>query len=123
MEEENRFQIDFTLFAILAEACIPPVPIARAMFWDDVCDKYYHVMSKFEREKLFEWVQLNGKFDKKNEDCLYFYNRFDSTNQYVITTDYKGKIEEHECFLHNKEYHTNKSTSIIKGYMIDKYNT
>ena len=29
----STFEIDFFELAILAEACIPPRPIARAMFW------------------------------------------------------------------------------------------
>jgi len=42
---DRRFKIDFLELYFLAEACIPPRPIARAMFWDDLCDKYYHEMT------------------------------------------------------------------------------
>ena len=44
----SEFKIDFFELAFLAEACIPPVPIARAMFFADLSDKYYHQMTQEE---------------------------------------------------------------------------
>jgi len=32
----NKFEIEFDELCFLTEACIPPVPIARAMFWEDM---------------------------------------------------------------------------------------
>ena len=36
----STFQIDFFELAFLAEACIPPVPIARASFFADLSDTF-----------------------------------------------------------------------------------
>ena len=84
----NRFNIDFFEFSFLVEACIPPRPIARAMFWDDVINKHYNVLTENERERLFEWVNrcygMEHGLENKNEDCLLFNARFDKENQYKI---------------------------------------
>ena len=61
-ETINRFNIDFFEFSFLVEACIPPRPIARAMFWDDVINKYYHVLTDNERQRLFEWINRCDNF-------------------------------------------------------------
>ena len=78
----SEFKIDFFELAFLAEACIPPVPIARACFFDNLCDKYYHIMSQDERNKLFEW--LLPKLDLSNDDCIHFVKRFEIWNQYKV---------------------------------------
>jgi len=39
------FKIDFFELAFLAEACIPERPIARAMFWHSLTDKYWEQMT------------------------------------------------------------------------------
>ena len=41
----KKFDITFEEFAILASVCIPPRPIARTMFWYNVIDKYYYVLT------------------------------------------------------------------------------
>jgi hypothetical protein len=114
---ENRFNIDFFEFAFLVEACIPPRPIARAMFWDNVCNIHYHVLTPEERSNLLEWVQKNPCFDLNNEDCKLFYDRYNLDSQYLITTDYNNEIKDIECFLHNGRYHTTSTTSINEEYI------
>jgi hypothetical protein len=52
----SNFTIDFFELAFLVEACIPPRPIARSMFFDDVSDIHYHKMTKEERQRLFDWI-------------------------------------------------------------------
>jgi len=61
MTIKNRFNIDFFEFSFLVEACIPPVPIARAVFWGKVLNEYYKVLSQEERDKLHEWLNHNPK--------------------------------------------------------------
>ena len=47
--EPQRFgDIDFFEFSFLVESCIPPSPIARAYFWQNVIDKYYYVLTKID---------------------------------------------------------------------------
>lgn len=118
----NRFNIDFFEFSFLVEACIPPRPIARAMFWQDVIDKHYHVLTENERERLFEWVNRNpcmqDGIENNNDDCLLFNARFDKNNQYEVTSEYKGKMDTHKSFLYEGKHHISKNTHIESKYIV-----
>ncbi len=111
----SNFTIGFFELAFLVEACIPPRPIARSMFFDDVSDKHYHHMTKEERQRLFEWI--SPKLDLENEDCRYFYARFNPKNQYLVSCFYDGKVQELECFRFDERYCTSKNRSIIPEYI------
>ncbi len=119
----SRFNIDFFEFSFLVEACIPPRPIARSMFWDDVINKHYHTLTQNERERLFEWINrcygMEHGIEIKNEDCLLFNARFDPNNQYEVFTDYEGKKEKYECFKWNNRYHISKNTSIEDKFITE----
>jgi len=119
---EPRFPIDFFEFSFLVEACIPPRPIARAMFWKNVIDIHFHKMTPVERDNLFEWVnRCNSMIDgieNGNEDCLLFNARFDKENQYIVTTKYNGEIANHTCFKWLDKYHTTISRSVFEEYII-----
>lgn len=119
----NRFNIDFIEFSFLVIACIPPTPIARAMFWEDVCGKYYNVLTQEERNNLFEWVMreysMQRGIKERNEDCLLFHDRYNKDNQYLVSTDFDGKLEDIECFKWKDCYHTSKNCSIIEKYIIN----
>jgi len=119
---ETKFQIDFTEFAFLVEACIPPKPIARSMFWHKVIDEYYFQMTDDERRHLFEWLKKNNRFTEglnNEEDCRIFHARFDPLNQYMVTTNYGGKEEQYEAFKYNDRYHVKKDTWIAPEYIVD----
>ena len=113
----GRFKIDFFELMFLAEACIPPRPIARSMFWRELIDRYYNQMTTDERAKAFEW--LSKELDISNEDCRLFYDRYNPLNQYLVTTEYEGKVETIEAFLHKDRFHTNSTTSIVEDYIKD----
>lgn len=116
----DRFVIDFTEFAFLVEACIPPRPIARSMFWDNVINKYYPLLSKEERMLLYEWISRHPNFKPDEEDdCALFKARFDPDNQYEVTTMYRKKKEKVQCFLWQDRYCTDKKTSIDPKYIKD----
>jgi len=123
----NRFNIDFFEFSFLVEACIPPRPIARAMFWDDVIDKHYNKLTKNERARLFEWINRNpcmqDGIEEGNEDCLLFNARFDPDNQYKVHTNYNDKLEVYDAFKLNDRYYIKKDTSIENKYIkkVEKY--
>lgn len=121
-KQRNRFDIDFFEFSFLVEACIPPRPIARAMFWENVIDKYYNVLTLSERDRLFEWVNRNNCFEERlkenNEDCLLFNARYDKSNQFLVTTNYKKKIEIHNAFKWKGKYHLSKTKSINEKYIV-----
>jgi len=112
----SRFNIDFFEFSFLVEACIPPRPIARTMFWDDVINKHYNTLTDDERERLFEWINRNHSMQdgikELNEDCLLFNARFDPDNQYKVHTNYNDKLEVYDAFKLNDRYYIKKNTSI-----------
>jgi len=125
-EAISRFNIDFFEFSFLVEACIPPRPIARAMFWDDVIDKYYPILTQNERDRLFEWVNRNYSMihglEIKNEDCLLFNARFDKTNQYRVVTIYSDGVETStECFKWQDRYYISKNRSINEEYITEVF--
>ncbi len=116
----KRFEIDFFEFCFLVEACIPPKPIARSMFFDNVSDKYYHIMTSDEREKLFNWIQLNPQFSLDKEDCRHFFARFNPDNQWLVGTEFEGEEKLYLTYVYNGEFHTTKSKSIVERYIISK---
>ena len=126
--EPQRFgDIDFFEFSFLVEACIPPRPIARTMFWQDVINKYYHRLSQNERDRLFDWINRCDSFNynlDSNEDCQLFNARFDKNNQFLIHTFFGGEEKIIEAFLLDGKYHTSKTTSINEEYItkIEKLN-
>jgi len=117
----SRFNIDFFEFSFLVEACIPPRPIARAMFWDDVIDKHYNTLTDNERGRLFEWINRNpcmqDGIEEGNEDCLLFNARFNPDNQYKVHTNYNDKLEVYDAFKLNDRYYIKKNTSIEDKYI------
>ena len=121
MTKQNRFDIDFFEFSFLVTACIPPQPIARSVFWDDVINKHYKVLTQQERDNLYLWVNRDDRMKyglkEKNEACLLFNARYDNENQYIATCFYNGKESMVECFKWNNEYHTSKSQYIADEYI------
>jgi len=97
----TKFNIDFFELSFLAEACIPPRPIARAMFWQNLTKRYWEQMTEGERANLFEWIQRNPYYEeslKKEADTKTFHARFDPDNQYMVTTVYEGKEDTRRAF-------------------------
>jgi hypothetical protein len=97
----STFTIDFFELAFLAEACIPPRPIARAMFWQNLTKIYWADMSEDERDHLFEWMNRNDWYKeslKKEEDTKIFHSRFDPDNQYMVKVKMEGHEQEYRAF-------------------------
>jgi len=116
----EQFTIDLFELSFLAEACSPPAPIARAMFWQDLTDKYWHQMSDSQREPFFNWLQKNLRYEeslKTEEDTQIFHARFDPENQYQIETEFQGKKEFHRAFLRDGKYWINRTTWIAEEYI------
>ena len=123
-KKDNRFTIDFFEFAFLVEACIPESSIVRAMFWDKTINHYYNILTEEEREKLFEWIQLNPNFDLSKKDCKVWYDRYNPDNQYIVTTIFDGKEQKYRCFITDsimgiRGFATKKDTFIQDGYIIN----
>ena len=117
----STFQIDFFELAFLAEACIPPRPIARAMFWQSLTDKYWYEMTEGERAHMFEWLQKSWVYEEsleKEEDTQVFHARFNPDNQYTVQTFLNGIGEEHRAFKMGGRYYIGRNTSISEEYII-----
>ena len=116
----STFTIDFFELAFLAEACIPPRPIARAMFWQSLTDKYWHQMTEGERIHLFEWLQKSWVYEeslKKEADTQIFHARFNPDNQYIVNVDYDGAIGKYIAFKMGDRYYTGRNKWIAEEYI------
>ena len=116
---KNNFEIDFFELTFLAVACIPPSPIARTMFWQRLCTSIYDELDKQQRSNMFEWVTREHGFDKEDDDCHVFYDRYDPNNQYEIEYNLPKDKERGvlTCFFHKGFYRTNKTTKIDPKYI------
>jgi hypothetical protein len=117
----STFTIDFFELAFLAEACIPPRPIARTMFWQDLTNKYWGQMTEGERIHMFEWLQKNWQYEeslKTQEDTQIFHARFNPDNQYTVKTNYLDKEETHRAFRMGERYYITSSSWIADEYII-----
>lgn len=105
------FAIDFFELLFLAEACIPPKPIARAMFWKDLINKHYKKMSIQERAKMFDFISQNESFKRamnnEEKEAICFYNRFNPDNQYEIVMN---DDLVYEAFKHNDKFYVDDIT-------------
>ena len=118
METTNRFNIDFFEFSFLVEACIPPAPIARAMFFRKVINEHYHVLTERERGDLYEWVKRTINFNEPvNEMVQTFLDRYNPYNQYLVTTECNGKVEQTNTFFRNEKYYTGYNQWIADEYI------
>lgn len=118
---EKRFKIDFFELSFLAEACIPPVPIARGMFWMKLINVYHDQLTKEERAILHEWLNGNWRYTEGlkegHKDILCFEARYNPDNQYKVW--YKSEKESGltNAFLYNGKYHTGSNIWIAPEYI------
>ena len=116
------FTIEFFELAFLAEACIPPRPIARAMFWQSLTDRYWYEMTEGERIHMFEWLQKSWVYEEsleKEEDTQVFHARFNPDNQYMVKTSYKGNEDPHQrAFKMGDKYYIKRNTWISEEYIV-----
>lgn len=116
---KDKFDIDFFEFCFLVEACIPPRPIARSMFWNKVIDKYHDLMTKDERKRLYDWIIKCDGFNKNNDDCCLFEARFNPNNQYRVTVNYNGIEEKIMAFKFKGLFYISKNTNINQEFIVD----
>ena len=126
-KDYTRFVIDFFELAFLAEACIPPKPIARTSFWRDLSDKYWYQMTEEERANLFEWLGRNDSYKRSlesEEDTKLFHARFDPDNQFTVTTEFNGTVNKHRAFKWEERYYIGSRSSIADQYItqVEKIN-
>jgi hypothetical protein len=121
----SNFTIDFFELAFLAEACIPPNPITRTMFWQHLTDEYWEQMSDEERDRLFEWLNRNDNYKRsleKEEETQIFHARFDPDNQYMVHTTMDGKDDVHRAFKYKDLYYVKRNSWITPEFItkVDK---
>jgi len=118
----SKFEIDFFELSFLAEACIPPRPIARTHFWEQLTYRYWHEMTLDEKSRMFEWVQRHGDYQtvlKNGNDYIrIFHARFDPDNQYTITVNDNGLTFMYAAFKIGDQYWTDTRTSIVEDNII-----
>ena len=121
----STFTIDFFELAFLAEACIPPRPIARAMFWQSLTDRYWYEMTEGERIHIFEWIQKSWVYEEsleKEEDTQVFHARFNPDNQYMVKTSYNGNEDPHQrAFKMGDRYYIKRNTWISEEYIVSAF--
>ena len=126
----STFNINFFELSFLAEACIPPRPIARAMFWQNLTKVYWKQMSEGERTHLFEWMNRNDWYKEslqKETDTKIFHARFDPDNQYMVKAKANGVEYNHRAFkrLGSEEegftnrYYVGHDTYIPEEYIVE----
>lgn len=111
----SQFKIDFFELLFLAEVCIPPRPIARAMFWDKLINEHYDEMNDNERAHFFELMK--PKLNLKTEDCQIFFARYNPQNQYNVSCFHQGKPQIVRAFRRNDKYWTAKTVWIDPQYI------
>jgi len=112
-----QITIDLWELYFLAESCIPPRPIARASFWDRLINEIHDQLSANERQRLFDLIIKNSLFDKENEDCQWFYARFNPKNQFYVSCFYAGKAGTIQCFRKDDKYWTSKTKFVNEEYI------
>ena len=116
----SNFTIDFFELAFLAEACIPPNPIARTMFWQRLTNVYWEQMTEEEREHLFEWLNRNDNYKRsleKEEETQIFHARFDPDNQYIVYTTMNGKDDVNRVFKYKDLYYVRSNSWITPEFI------
>jgi hypothetical protein len=116
----SNFTIDFFELAFLAEACIPPNPIARTMFWQRLTNVYWEQMSDEERDRLFEWLNRNDNYKQsleKEEETQIFHARFDPDNQYMVYTTMNGKDDLNRAFKYKDLYYVKRDSWITPEFI------
>jgi hypothetical protein len=116
----SNFTIDFFELAFLAEACIPPNPIARTMFWQHLTDEYWEQMTEEERDRLFEWLNRNDNYKQSlenEEETQIFHARFDPDNQYMVHTTMDGKDDVNRAFKYKDLYYVKRNSWITPEFI------
>jgi hypothetical protein len=116
----SNFTIDFFELAVLAEACMPPNPIARTMFWQHLTDVYWEQMSDEERDKLFDWLNRNDYYKQSlenEEETQIFHARFDLDNQYMVYTTMNGKDDVNRAFKYKDLYYVKRNSWITPEFI------
>lgn len=113
-----KVELDFFELSFLAEACIPPAPIARSMLWTRFVDEFYHMFTPEERVRLRESLSKSSRYDLNNENVAVFDARYNPDNQYELELDYLGQNSKQKAFKYKERYHVYENTSIMEKFIV-----
>ncbi len=119
----SNFNIDFFELGFLAEVCVPPTPIARSMFWQNLTDKYWQQMTEEERGHLFEWLNRNEKYkrslEEEEEETKIFHARFNPDNQYSVLIHHESSQSEYRAFKYGERFFVRRNTWIDESSIVE----
>jgi hypothetical protein len=118
----SNFNIDFFELGFLAEVCVPPTPIARSMFWQNLTDKYWQQMTEEERGHLFEWLNRNEKYKRsleEEEETKIFHARFNPDNQYSVLIHHESNQSEYRAFKYGERFFVHRNTWIDESSIVE----
>jgi hypothetical protein len=110
-----KYTIDFFELMFLAEACIPPVPIARTMFWHNLTDVYRKQMTVEKRGRFRDGVAKSSRYDLSNAYVAEFDMAFDPDNQYMVTTTLG---ETHDCYKDDDRYYVSRNRWVATEFIV-----
>lgn len=109
------FSIDFYELCFLAEACMPPSPIARTSFWQSLTSRYWEYMTEAQRASMYGWISRTHRYDTSNDDIKLFDARFNPGNQYKLLSTLHE--DEYRAFLMDGKYYVSHNTFIPEEYI------
>ena len=117
-----KVELDIFELGYLLDSCLRGSHL-RSTTIEKFVNDWYDLLTEQQRYNLYEWtIRLTyyGEFKPSDRCCgadELFIKRYDPDNQYLLTTDYNGKIEQYRAFLYNGEYHTTSTRFIAKEYI------
>lgn len=133
MREMKQISLDVFEMGYLLDTCIRGSHL-RSDTVRRFVDEWYGLFTEIERIQLFEWtIRLTydrrwtcgekdymPHFEPYKSCCghdVEFVHRYHPGNQYLVTTTYKGKKEQHHCFRMNGHYHLSSSRILTEEHI------
>lgn len=116
----QNFTIDFFELLFLAETCIPPVPIARTMFWRKLIDEHHDAMTERQRSDFLAAMMKNPRFDTGKQDCRQLFCRYARQHQYRVKIDTGSTKGEFFTYFFNGLHYINREAWLPEKYIVSK---
>lgn len=135
MKDKKQITLDVVEMEYLLDTCLRGSHL-RSNTVRRFVDEWYDLLTEVERIRLFEWTirltydqrwtsdnkAYKPHFEPSDQCCghdIEFVHRYHPNNQYLVTTLYNGKKEQHRCFLMNGRYYLNSNRIIVAEYITD----
>ena len=134
MRDMKCVSLDIYEIGYLLDACLRGSHL-RSGTVKRFVDDWYDLFTEDERMRLFEWTirltydcrwsskekNYQPHFEQRSNCCgsdVEFVHRYHPDNQYLVTTRYEGKVEQHRCFMMEGHYHLSSTRMIADEYII-----